>query len=286
MHRHHLGIRLALLLTLLWTTTVLTLSGENSKPTSSEPVLGILGAMAIEVEDLQQQLSEKKVHTVRGIRFVTGMLKGHKVVLALSGIGSVNAGVATALMLEHFAPTNVLFTGIAGGLNPDLGVCDIVIGNQTTYHDFGERNARGFRPFPTVSPIDGKSNPLSFPADATLLSAAEKAAKGLQLTQVKLLEGTRKPRVVTGGIVTGNSFVASPEKRDELRTRYKADATEMEGAAVAQICWQHHVPCLVVRSLSDLAGENATADYKQFEKTAAANSARLVVAIVQELHSK
>jgi adenosylhomocysteine nucleosidase len=259
----------------------LVLAGSVTAGDDPKPV-GVLGAMAIEVEGLQRQMKDAKERTVRGVRFVTGTLAGRRVVLAQSGIGGVNAGVATALMLEHFDPAAVLFTGIGGGLDPDLGPLDIVIGRETAYLDFGEAAAGGFRPFPTVNPADGKSNPVSFPADPDLLAAAERAAKTVDLAKTT----ARRPRVVTGVIVTGNQFVASPAKRDELRKVFKAEAAEMEGAAVAQVCWQSRVPCLIVRSLSDDAGDKAPAAYEAFEKAAAGNSARLVVGILGQLARK
>jgi adenosylhomocysteine nucleosidase len=194
--------------------------------------------------------------------------------------------MAATLLVEHFRPAHVLFTGIAGGLNPDLGPGDIVIGGRTAYYDYGELTPKGFRPLPTVNALTGKPNPLSFPADADLLARAEKAAADLKLARVKTDKGDRAPRVVTGVIVTGNLFVASPTKSAELRKDFQADATEMEGAAVAQICWQQRVPCLVLRSLSDDAGANAREDVRLFEKTAAQNSALLVSGIVARLGSE
>jgi adenosylhomocysteine nucleosidase len=137
-----------------------------------------------------------------------------------------------------------------------------------------------------VDPFTGKPNPLFFPADAGLLGAAEKVAPGLKLAPVKTATGERTPRVVTGVIVTGDAFVASPAKKDALRKEFKADATEMEGAAVAQICWQRRVPCLILRSLSDSAGAKAPEDERLFEKSAAQNSALLVTGIVGRLEAK
>jgi adenosylhomocysteine nucleosidase len=250
------------------------------------PEIAILGALTMEVAALEQQLADRKARTVRGVRFVTGKLKGRTVVLAHSGMGEVNAAMAATLLVEHFQPARVLFTGIAGGINPDLGPGDIVIGRRTGYYDYGELTATGFRPLPTVDPLTQKPNPLLFPADAGLLALAEKAAADLKLTRVKTGKGDRTPRVVTGVIVTGNIFVASPTKSEELRKDFKADATEMEGAAVAQICWQQRVPCLVIRSLSDNAGVKAQEDVHLFEKTAARNSALLVTGIVARLESE
>src|SRR5262249_11939408 len=155
------------------------------------PVIAILGAMTVEVEALEQQLTDRKERTVQGVRFVTGSLKGRTVVLAHSGMGEVNAAMAATLLVEHFRPAHVLFTGIAGGVNPDLGPGDIVIGGRTAYYDYGELTPKGFRPLPTVDPLTAKPNPLTFAADAGLLARAEQAAADLKLAPVKTSKGDR-----------------------------------------------------------------------------------------------
>jgi adenosylhomocysteine nucleosidase len=249
-------------------------------------VIAILGAMTLEVETLGQELTDKKERTIQGIRFTTGSLKDRRVVLAHSGIGKVNAAMAATLLVEQFRPTHLLFTGIAGGLNPDLRPGDVVIGAKTAYYDYGEWTPKGFSVGRTVDPFTGKLNPLFFPADAGLLAVAEKAAADLKLALVKTAKGERTPRVVTGVIVTGDAFVASPAKQEALRKEFKADATEMEGAAVAQICRQRRVPCLILRSLSDSAGAKAPEDERLFEKSAAKNAALLVAGIVGRLEAK
>src|SRR5262249_25334961 len=160
----------------------------------------------------ERQLAGKKERTIQGVRFATGALKGRPVVVAHSGMGEVNAAMTATLIVDHFQPGHVLFTGIAGGVNPDLGPGDIVIGRPTTYHDYGEPPPKGFRPPQPVTPLTRKPTPLSFDADAGLLAEAEKASAGLDLAPVKTGKGVRAPRVVTGVIVTGNMFVASPTK--------------------------------------------------------------------------
>ena len=273
-------------LLLLLSAASLAQVGNTPRPARATRVAAILSAMTLEVERLGQELTDKKEVTVQGIRFTTGGLKDRRVVLAHSGIGKVNAAIAATLLVEQFQPTDILFTGIAGGLNPDLRPGDVVIGAQTAYHDYGEWTPQGFRVGRTVDPFTGKPNPFFFPADAGLLAVAEKAALDLTLAPVKMASGERTPRVVTGVIVTGDAFVASAAKKDALRKEFKADATEMEGAAVAQVCWQRRVPCLILRSLSDSAGAQATENERLFEKTAAQNSARLVTGIVGRLEAK
>ena len=267
-------------------TNSVALVGDPPRSAPATPVIAILGAMTVEVETLGQELTEKKDRTVQGVRFTTGSLKDRRVVLAHSGIGKVNAAMAATLLVEQFQPTHILFTGIAGGVNPDLRPGDVVIGAKTAYYDYGEYTPEGFRVSQTVDPFTGKRNPLFFAADAGLLGVAEKAAADLKLAPVKPGKGERAPRVVTGVIVTGDAFVASSAKKDALRKEFKADATEMEGAVVAQICGQWRVPCLILRSLSDDAGAKAEEDERHFEKTAAQNSALLVTGIVARLEAK
>ncbi|MBA4065321.1 MAG: 5'-methylthioadenosine/adenosylhomocysteine nucleosidase [Isosphaera sp.] len=280
------GLCVVVLPTLLLAPGCAAAPDDRPPPPPAEPVVAVLGAMTVEVELLEQELADKKERTVQGVRFATGTLKGKRVVLAHSGMGKVNAAMAAALLLEGFGPTHVLFTGIAGGLNPDLRPGDVVIGTKAAFHDYGEWAAGGFRVGPTVDPFTGKPNPLFFPADAGLLKAAEAAAADLKLAAVRTARGERVPRVVPGVIVTGDAFVASAAKQEALRKEFGADATEMEGAAVAQVCWQRRVPCLVLRSLSDDAGAKAPDDERHFEKTAAQNSARLVTGVVGRVGAK
>jgi adenosylhomocysteine nucleosidase len=147
--------------------------GNTPRPAPTTHVIAVLSAMTLEIETLGQELTDKTEMTVEGIRFTTGSLKDRKVVLTHSGMGKVNAATAATLLVEQFQPTHVLFTGIAGGLNPDLRPGDVVIGAKTAYHDYGEWTPEGFRVGRSVDPFTGKPNPLFFPADAGLLAVAE-----------------------------------------------------------------------------------------------------------------
>lgn len=248
---------------------------EEQKP---GPVTGILAAMPIEIQMLEGQLQGKRAETFLGVTFHTGRLNGRKVVLAASGIGKVNAAMTATLLLDHFRPSEVLFTGVAGGINPELAPGDIVIGEKTAQHDYGELTSSGFHPEPT-----GKGTPLFMNAPERLLALAEAASKDAALDKVPTTQGERRPRVLRGVIVTGDVFIASPAKTAELRQVFKADAVEMEGAAVAQVCWRQNVPCLVVRCLSDKADAAASADFERFANAAATNSAKLTLSMLKLL---
>jgi adenosylhomocysteine nucleosidase len=244
-------------------------------------VVAILGAFDEEVRLLQASVQGKKESTIGGVRFVSGTLNGRSVVVAETGIGKVNAAMTTTLALVQFRPAAVIFTGIAGGVNPDLNPGDLVIARSTAHHDYETVTFDRQPSRQTRNAVTRQLNPAFFPADSVLLWHAQAAAAQVQLEPPQ--PGGPRPRVTTGIVVTGDQFISSAAKVAQLRTNFNADATEMEGAAVAQVCYQQGVPCLVIRSLSDRADENARNDMLNFYKTAARNSAALVMAILEKI---
>lgn len=246
----------------------------------SGPVTAILGAFDAEVELIKRALTDRQDTKHLGITFTTGTLEGRRVVVAKAGIGKVNAAMTTTLLIEHFRPDEVVFTGIAGGINEDLHPGDIVIGSKTAQHDYCLLTDAGPEDKGTKNPVTGERNPILFPADARLLDLAKKAGTRVDLKDVPAAGGDRKPRITEGIIVTGDAFIASENKRIELRDRFRADAVEMEGAAVAQVCFYLDVPCLVVRSISDRADAAAQVDIEKFYQIAADNSAAFVMVVV------
>ncbi len=245
------------------------------------PITALLGAFDEEIKLVQQSLQTPKTQVLNGITFITGRINGHEVVIAETGIGKTNAAMTTAFTLAYFQPERVLFTGIAGGTNPDLQPGDIVIARQTGYHDYHSVTFEQKPTSQTRNAVSKKLNPAYFPADSLLLLKALAAAKEASFEPIPSTQ--RPPSVVTGTVVTGDEFVNSEARVSQLRTDHNADATEMEGAAVAQVCYQQQVPCLVIRSLSDRANGNARQDMLTFYKIAARNSANLVMKLVGQL---
>ena len=249
---------------------------------SVSPPLAVLGAFNQEVALLQGMLTEAKSQEIEGLEFITGRIGDSPVVLAWTGVGKVNAAMTTTLLLEHFKPTRVIFTGIAGGVDPNLEPGDIVIAKQTAYHDMGTLSAGGIDYGGVKSRMTGEPNPVFFPADPELLAAARQAAQGMAFGAIERRTGERPPKVVVGTVVTGDVFVASKEKGAELAETLGACAVEMEGAAVAQLCYQRGVGCLVIRSISDKADQSAVMDKQLFYTIAGKNSAGLVMKIISE----
>ncbi|HYG77587.1 MAG TPA: 5'-methylthioadenosine/adenosylhomocysteine nucleosidase [Planctomycetota bacterium] len=267
----------------LFAVAVFTLLALTSRAEEAEPLTAILGAMQLEVTILREALTEPAERKIEQITFTTGKLDGRRAVIAHSGIGKVNAAITATLLLEHFKPSELLFTGIAGAINPEMRPGDIVIGTKTAQHDYGDLiNGKMVREG-TRNMITGKRNELLMPADTRLLSLAEVSAARIKLQALNVSGVERLPRILPGIIVTGDVFVADADKKTELRQALGADAVEMEGAAVAQVCAQKKTPCLVVRSISDSANAAAPEEYKRFARHAAENSAKLVRDIVLQL---
>lgn len=246
----------------------------------------VMAAIPQELRLLRSLLAESKDESIGRRRASVGELDGRSVVLAEAGIGKVNAAVVTTQLIDRYQPREVLFTGVAGGLDPDLEVGDVVIGEKSIHHDAGviERGSlvvhqAGHVPF--FNPIDR----LGYEPSERLLSAARHAAAEVMLEPLSERAGGtgRAPRVVFGTILTGDQFVNDEATRGRLARELGGSAVEMEGAAVAQACEDLGVDCLIVRALSDLAGAESDLDFPRFLDEVAANSAAIVRGVVSRL---
>jgi adenosylhomocysteine nucleosidase len=246
----------------------------------------VMCAIPQELALLRGALEARVSHQVAGRRADAGTLEGRPVVLAEAGIGKVNAAVVTTLLLERFRPSMVLFTGVAGGLDPGLGVGDVVIGERTIQHDAGviqdqrlDVHQAGHVPF--FNP----SERLGYRPSEALLASAHAAVDGLVLPALSAGAGGSgaPPRIVFGTILTGDQFLDCAATRDRLHAEMHGTAVEMEGAAVAQAAEVLGVDCLVVRALSDLAGEGSSLDFVEFLDEVASNSATVIRALLRHV---
>lgn len=228
--------------------------------------VAIIGAMEQEIELLKNRLEAAEAFRLGAFEAYRGRLAGKTVVLARSGIGKVNAAVATAWVVNQFAPDAVVNTGSAGGLGKGLKVGDVVIGLETAHHDV-DVTAFGYT-WGQVPQL-----PARYEADAALAAAATEAAQAF--------EGAA---VVQGLVVSGDQFVHSSDKVAEIRSRFEGvQAVEMEAAAIAQSCHQLGVPFVVVRAVSDSADEKADISFETFLQTAAVSSANMVLRLLERL---
>jgi adenosylhomocysteine nucleosidase len=163
------------------------------------PVTGVLGAFPEEVKFLLTQVEQKKEHIIQQLIFTEGILRDKRVVVAQTGIGKVNAAIATTLLIEHFQPREVIFTGIAGGVNPDLHPGDLIIGTKIAHHDYGTLTADSMLRRPTRNPFTMQENPLYFPCDTGLVRLSGLVGKkDLGLKKINIRGGARPPQIIKG----------------------------------------------------------------------------------------
>jgi len=234
-----------------------------------------------EIAPIETKLESPVVSRIQGFVFTSGVIDGNRIVAARAGVGKVNAAIVATLLLDHFAPSAVLFTGTAGAVDRALNPGDVVIGTAVGYHDFGSITERGLNRSPTRDPVSGQVDPIFFPADPELLAAARRAVKTVQPSRGPRTDG-EAPKIREGIIATGDAFVSDARSRNDLRTDLNASAVEMEGAAVAQVCARYHAPFLVIRSITDLADSQARGSYQRFLETASGNAAEMALATVRE----
>lgn len=236
-------------------------------------MVAVIAAMEQEIEVLKAQMEIRDTRNLAGQTYWAGMLAGSEVVLALCGIGKVNAAVGTAFMIDRFRPEALLNTGSAGGFGVDQACGDLVLSTAARYHDV-DVTAFGYEPgqVPKL--------PASFPADPRLLSVAALAAGRLKDRGVL----PASLAVHEGEVGSGDLFVHDPGAISRIREQFPSlCAVEMEGAAIAQVCWQMNVPFLIVRALSDIAGKESPLLFREFLPLASRHSAELVMEIVRLL---
>jgi len=251
---------------------------------SAQSLVGVLG-IAQEVAPIEAKLEDSREVVVQGYVFHVGTLKGRPVVVGRSGPGKVNAAIVATLLIGHFSPSALFFSGTAGALDPALRPGDVVIGETVAQHDVGLQTPNGITRRGPRNALTGEFDPLLIPAPELLLAAARRSAEGLTLPTATTPEGDHVPRIVEGVIVTGDVFMSDSSHREELRSSLGASAIEMEGAAFIQTCRQFGVPCLVVRSVTDRADTQALTNYQKFVGMASENAATLVTAIIAQLWS-
>jgi len=223
-------------------------------------MIGIIGAMDEEVEQIVEGMEVEKEETKASMTFKAGKLSGKEVVIVRSGIGKVNAAVCTQILVDDFNVDYVINTGIAGSLNASIDIGDIVISSDVLHHDM---DATGFGYALGQIP---RMDTLAFAADKRLIELAQAACK-----KVVPSVGAH-----VGRVVSGDQFISDKAVKERIIANFQGYCTEMEGAAIAQTAYLNHIPFLILRAISDKADDSATVSYAAFEKQAIANSVLLI----------
>lgn len=231
--------------------------------------IGIIAAMEEEIEFLRSKMDNIQITREGTIELYSGSINENNVVLIRSGIGKVNAAVATTLLIKDFKPSCIINTGSAGGLKSDMEVGDIIISSEVFHHDF-DLKPIGFK----HGEVPGL--PIFFKSDSRLVSISK-----------KVLGNSANARFSIGQIGSGEFFVSSEQYVAETKKRFpNVVAIEMEGAAIAQVCYQFNVPFTVIRAISDVADKKSPLSFEQFVKKAGKKSAKLVISMLEDIKTE
>lgn len=219
-------------------------------------LIGIIGAMDIEVNDIISSMTNKKESIVSSIRFVSGKLCGKEVVVAKCGIGKVFASVCAQTMILKYNPTVIINTGVAGSLKSGFNVLDVAVAKKVVQHDM-DTSAIG-DPKGLISGI----NVIYIDTDESVSKTLLKASFNVGCN------------VKEGIIASGDKFMADKNEKNDIKEQFDAIACEMEGAAIGQVCYVNYVPFGVIRTISD--GDGGEMDYMEFAPKAAEQSAKII----------
>ncbi|MBQ3546550.1 MAG: 5'-methylthioadenosine/adenosylhomocysteine nucleosidase [Lachnospiraceae bacterium] len=236
---------------------------------SKYKVIGIIGAMDEEVNNLKELITDVQVSTVASMDFYQGKLSGNDVVVVRSGIGKVNAAICAQILIDKFDVSVIINTGIAGSLNADINIGDIVLSKDALEHDM---DATSFGYDLAVIPRMQES---VFKGDEYLIDLTKKVCE----------ENIKDINVFVGRVVTGDQFISDKNKKNWLVENFKGDCTEMEGAAIAHTAYLNNVPFLIIRAISDKADDSAQMDYPTFEAMAIQNSVKILTSMVEKINN-
>lgn len=227
-------------------------------------MIGIIGALAPEVDKINDLLSEKTSVTVSGQEFTLGILGKNRVVTAICGMGKVFSAVCAQIMISSFSPSLVINVGAAGTVSELLHIGDFAVADKLVQHDMD------------VSPLGYKKGEIA-EMSTVYFECSKEAVDGLCKCAEKL-----SLKAIPCTVATGDVFVCTTEKRLQINSEFGALAAEMEGASIAQVCKMHGVPCTVLRAISDEADGDAPENFPLFLEKVTLDASRLIELFAKE----
>lgn len=246
--------------------------------------IGIICAIPQELAHLETLLLDTQQQTIGTVNYRHGTLDGHDVVLAGAGIGKVNTAITATIMADRYACRLIIFSGVAGGLDPELTIGDVVIADRTVQHDAGVIQDERIQTYQAGHvPFFNPTDKLGYDVPAELIERLKPALAALDLPPISTTAGGSggKPRITYGTILAGDQFLNCEQTRIRLFNELGGRAIEMEGGALGQTCEAFGIPHLDIRALSDLAGQEARFDFAAFVDEVAASSATILRAILR-----
>ncbi len=220
--------------------------------------IGIIGAMEEEIENIKPYIDIISTKNIVGLDFYMGKMGGNNVVLVRSGIGKVNAAVCSQVLIDLYAVDYIINVGVAGAINKDLKIGDVVIATDTMHHDMDTTY------FGDDIGIIPRMEESAFKADNELIEMALKSSSDV----------AENNNVVTGRIVSGDQFLCDIEKKNKIWSHFKASCVDMESAAIGQACYLNKIPFCIIRSISDNSDEDN--QYENFFRDSAIKASNIL----------
>lgn len=227
-------------------------------------MIGIIGAMGVEIRALEEKLKNKEVKTIAGVEYMKGTIHGKDVVLAVCGIGKVFAAICAQTMILTYHPDVIINSGVAGTLTDELSIGDIAVSTHVVQHDMDTS------PLGDPKGLISGINVIKFPADEILVDKFSEILKEKGIN------------FKTGVIASGDQFLASKEKKDDIVKNFSAIAGEMEGGAIGHVCFVNDVKFCVLRAISDCADGTGAEDYTAFLEKAASSAVSVMDAFLKD----
>ena len=221
---------------------------------------GIIAAMEEEKKEIENIMTDKEWLKIYELNFIKGKINNTEVVLVEAGVGKVNAARTTQILLDNFKVDAIINVGSAASANDELEIGDMVIGQKNVQHDF-DITAFG-HPKGYISNVGQYVE-----SDSTLIEKMEQTISNMQNSEFKIKIGT---------IASGDIFCTELKMKEKIRTKFNADAIEMEGAAIAQVCKLDNIPFLVIRSISDKPNGENNVTFDQFLEMASKRCAKII----------
>jgi len=229
--------------------------------------IAIMGAMPEEVAPILERLGTYKTTKYADNEYYEAIYNGVEIVVAYSKIGKVFSTLTAATMIEHFGCDKLLFSGVAGGINPKLKIGDLIVATKLSQHDLD---------------ITAFGHPMGFVPGGSVFVEADKGLIELSKEVASELNKT----VIEGVIATGDQFIHDSVIKENIVKHFDADALEMEGGSVAVVCNALNVPFFILRAISDTADTDASFSFDEFMESSAIISAEFIMKMVDKVITK
>lgn len=227
-------------------------------------MIGIIGAMEVEVKTLKAMIENPKTKKVSGIEFVSGKIYNKDVVVASCGIGKVFAAIAAEAMILTYSPKLIINSGVAGSTDARLGIADVAVADDVVQHDM-DTTAFGDPP--------GLISGINIVHIPSTKAAAKRLSACVEALGINCVRGT---------IVSGDKFVSTIEEKSALAEKFGAVACEMEGASIGHVCYVNNVNFAVIRAISDSLSDGSEMEYSEFLNIASKNSVEVIKKFISE----